>query len=70
VCEYSLCSRDEIKLTKGEWVVDNKQEGDMIILIKLLVGDMVLNVIIAYVPQIGINESVKETVLRGVRCVS
>jgi hypothetical protein len=50
-------------------VVDNKQEGDMIILIKLLVGDMVLNVIIAYVPQIGINESVKETVLR-VRCVS
>jgi hypothetical protein len=51
-------------------VVDNKQEGDMIILIKLLVGDMVLNVIIAYVPQIGINESVKETVLRGVRCVS
>jgi hypothetical protein len=31
----------------------------MIILVKLLVGDFVFNVISAYIPQIGLNESVK-----------
>jgi hypothetical protein len=31
----------------------------MIILVKLLVGDLIFNVISAYAPQIGINESVK-----------
>jgi hypothetical protein len=31
----------------------------MIILVKLLVGDLVFNVISAYAPQIGLNESVK-----------
>jgi exonuclease III len=40
-------------------VVDIKRQGDMIILVKLLVGDLVFNVISAYVPQIGLNESVK-----------
>jgi hypothetical protein len=40
-------------------VVDIKRQGDMIILVKFLVGDLVFNVISAYVPQIGLNESVK-----------
>jgi hypothetical protein len=40
-------------------VVYIKRKGDMIILVKLLVGDLVFNVISAYAPQIGLNESVK-----------
>jgi hypothetical protein len=40
-------------------VVDIKRQGDMIILVKLLVEDLVFNVISAYAPQIGLNEGVK-----------
>jgi hypothetical protein len=40
-------------------LVDIKRQGDRIILVKLFVGDLVFNVISAYVPQIGLNESVK-----------
>jgi hypothetical protein len=40
-------------------VVDIKRQGDMIILVKLLIGDLVFNIISAYAPQIGLNESVK-----------
>jgi exonuclease III len=40
-------------------VVDIKRQGDMIILVKLLIGDLVFNVISAYAPQIGLNESIK-----------
>jgi hypothetical protein len=40
-------------------VVDIKRQGDMIILVKLLVGNLMFNVISAYAPQIGLNESVK-----------
>jgi exonuclease III len=40
-------------------VVDIKRQEDMIILVKLLVGDLVFNVISAYAPQIGLNESIK-----------
>jgi hypothetical protein len=40
-------------------VVDIKRKGNMIILVKLLVGDLIFNVISAYAPQIGLNESVK-----------
>jgi hypothetical protein len=40
-------------------VVDIKRQGDGIILVKLLVGDLVFNVISAYAPQIGLNESIK-----------
>jgi hypothetical protein len=40
-------------------VVDIKRQGDRIILVKLFVGDLVFNVISAYAPQIGLNESVK-----------
>jgi hypothetical protein len=40
-------------------VVDIKRQGDKIILVKLLVGDLIFNIISAYTPQIGLNESVK-----------
>jgi hypothetical protein len=40
-------------------VVDIKRQGDKIILVKLLVGDLVFNVISSYAPQIFLNESVK-----------
>jgi exonuclease III len=40
-------------------VVDIKRQGDMIIFVKLLVGDLVFNVISGYAPQIGLIESVK-----------
>jgi hypothetical protein len=41
-------------------VVDIKWQGDKIILVKLLVGDLlVFNVISDYASQIGLNESVK-----------
>jgi hypothetical protein len=40
-------------------VVDIKWQGDRIILVKLLIEDLIFNVISAYAPQIGLNESVK-----------
>jgi hypothetical protein len=40
-------------------VVGIKRQGDMIILVKLLVEDLVFNVISAYAPQISFNKSVK-----------
>jgi hypothetical protein len=40
-------------------VVDIVHQGDMIILVTLLVGDLVFNIISAYAPQIDLNESVK-----------
>jgi hypothetical protein len=40
-------------------VVDVKRQGDSIILVRLVVGDMTLNVISAYAPQVGLSESVK-----------
>jgi exonuclease III len=40
-------------------VVDIKRQGDMIILVKLLIGDLIFNVISVYAPQIGLNESIK-----------
>jgi exonuclease III len=40
-------------------VVGIKWQGDMIILVKLLVGDLVFNVISVYAPQISLNKSIK-----------
>jgi hypothetical protein len=40
-------------------VVDIKRQGDMIILVKLLIRDLIFNIISAYAPQIDLNESVK-----------
>jgi hypothetical protein len=44
-------------------VVDIKREGDMIILVMLLVGVLVFNIISAYTSQIGLNKSVKMQLL-------
>ncbi|KAJ4774896.1 Craniofacial development protein 2 [Rhynchospora pubera] len=40
-------------------VVDVRRQGDRIILVKLVLGDLVLNVISAYAPQVGLSESIK-----------
>ena len=40
-------------------VVGVRRQGDRIILVKLVIGDMVLNVISAYAPQVGHDESAK-----------
>jgi exonuclease III len=40
-------------------VVDVRRQGDRIILVRLVIGDLVLNVISAYAPQIGLSESSK-----------
>jgi hypothetical protein len=36
-----------------------RRQGDMIILVKLLVGNLVFNIISAYAPQIDLSESIK-----------
>ncbi|PVH66038.1 hypothetical protein PAHAL_1G131300 [Panicum hallii] len=36
-------------------VVDVRRQGDRIILVRLVIGDLVLNVISAYAPQVGLN---------------
>ncbi|XP_071680971.1 uncharacterized protein [Lolium perenne] len=46
-------------------VVDVKRQGDRMILVKLVVGDLVLNVISAYAPQVGHNESTKRQFWEG-----
>uniref|UniRef100_A0A8I6WSC6 Endonuclease/exonuclease/phosphatase domain-containing protein n=1 Tax=Hordeum vulgare subsp. vulgare TaxID=112509 RepID=A0A8I6WSC6_HORVV len=46
-------------------VVDVKRQGDRMILVKLVVGDLVLNVICAYAPQVGHNESTKREFWEG-----
>ena len=40
-------------------VVEVRRQGDRIILVKLVISDMVLNVISAYAPQVGHDESAK-----------
>ena len=40
-------------------VVEVRRQDDRIILIRLVVGDSVLNVISAYAPQVGLSESIK-----------
>jgi exonuclease III len=54
-------------------VVAVKRQGDRIIMIKLIFGDLVLNVISAYAPQVGLSYDVKrrfwedlEDMVRGV----
>jgi hypothetical protein len=46
-------------------VVDVKRLGDRIILVKLVIGDLVLNVISAYAPQVGLNENSKREFWEG-----
>jgi hypothetical protein len=45
--------------------VDVKRCGDRIILVKLVFGDLVLNVISAYAPQVGHNENTKREFPEG-----
>jgi exonuclease III len=40
-------------------VVTVRRQGDRIIMIKLVFGDLVLNVISAYAPQVGLSDDVK-----------
>ena len=40
-------------------VIDVRRQGDRIILVKLVDGDLTRNVISAYVPQVGLSESTK-----------
>lgn len=46
-------------------VVNVKRCGDRIILVKLVFGDLVLNVISAYAPQVGHNENTKREFREG-----
>jgi Endonuclease-reverse transcriptase len=46
------------KSLKNE-VVAVRRQGDRIIMIKLIFGDLVLNVISAYAPQVGLSDDVK-----------
>ncbi|AQL05851.1 Retrovirus-related Pol polyprotein LINE-1 [Zea mays] len=46
-------------------VVDVKRVGDRIILVKLVIGDLVLNVISVYAPQVGLNENSKREFWEG-----
>jgi hypothetical protein len=61
ICTTSIKNRVCIVLDKNlkDGVVDIQRQVDKIILVKLLVGDLVFNVISAYAPQIGLNKSVK-----------
>jgi exonuclease III len=46
-------------------VVDVKRCGNQIILVKLVFGDLVLNVISAYAPQVGHNENTNREFREG-----
>ena len=48
-------------------VVDVKRCGDRIILVKLVVEDLVLNVISVYAPQVGHNENTKRKLWEGLK---
>ena len=41
-------------------VVDVRRRGDRIILVRIVVGDLAVNVISAYAPQVGLSESTKK----------
>ncbi|PWZ16946.1 Craniofacial development protein 2 [Zea mays] len=48
-----------IDKTLKDGVVDVKRQGDRTILVKPVLGDVVLNIISAYAPRVGLNESEK-----------
>ena len=41
-------------------VVDVRRRGDRIILVRIVVGDLAVNVISAYAPHVGLSESTKK----------
>jgi hypothetical protein len=60
-CTMTNKNRVDIVLDKSlkDRVVDIKRQGDKIILVKLLIEDLIFNVISTYDPQISLNESIK-----------
>ena len=48
-------------------MVEVRSQGDRIILVKLIISDMVLNIISAYAPQVGHDESAKRLFLGRLR---
>jgi exonuclease III len=46
------------KSLKNE-VVAVRRQGDRIIMIKLIFGDLILNIISAYAPQVGLSDDVQ-----------
>jgi hypothetical protein len=58
-------NRVDIVLNKSlkDGVVDIKRQRDIVILVKLLVGDLIFNIISVYTPQIGLNEGIKRQFL-------
>ena len=58
-CEQKWSGHLDQHKSLKDGVVDVKRQGDRIILVKLVVGDLILNVISAYVPQVAHNEGTK-----------
>jgi hypothetical protein len=56
--EWSRYHEFVINKSLKDGLMDIKQQGDNIILVKLL-GDLILHVISTYTPKIGIDESIK-----------
>jgi hypothetical protein len=58
---YATKNGVRIVLNKSlkDGVVDIKRQGDRIILVKLLIGDLIFNIISAYDAQISLNVSIK-----------
>jgi exonuclease III len=54
-----------IEKSLKDGVVDVKRLVDRIILVKLVIGDLVLNVISAYAPQVSLNENSKREFWEG-----
>jgi exonuclease III len=52
-----VCILIDKRLKNG--VIAVRRHGDMIIMIKLIFGDLVLNVISAYAPRVGLSDDVK-----------
>jgi exonuclease III len=48
-------------------VVAVRRQGDRIIMIKLIFGDLILNIISVYAPQVDLSDDVRETILERLR---
>jgi hypothetical protein len=67
--DFKLCytekewSRNDVNILidksfKNE-IIAIRRQGDMIIMIKLIIEDLVLNVISVYAPQVGLRDNLK-----------
>ena len=50
-------------------VVEMKRQGDRIILVKLVISDMVLNIISAFAAQVGYDKSAKRLFWEDIDCL-